>query len=43
MFLRENEDEMKRLTGLCEVQKHGMEDLKVRKVNLLQALTGFKC
>ncbi|RBR21363.1 uncharacterized protein FIESC28_04900 [Fusarium coffeatum] len=28
IFLRENADELKRLTGLCEVQKHGMEDLK---------------
>ncbi|KAJ4011588.1 hypothetical protein NW752_008594 [Fusarium irregulare] len=28
IFLRENEDEMKRLAGLCEVQKHGMEDLE---------------
>ena len=43
IFLKENEDEMNRLTGLCEVQKHGMEDLKVSEINLLQALTGFKC
>lgn len=43
IFLRENEDEMKRLAGLCEVQKHGMEDLEVSEINLLQALIGFKC
>ena len=43
IFLRENEDEMNRLTGLCEVQKYGMEDLKVSETNLLQALTEFKC
>jgi hypothetical protein len=43
IFLRENQDELKRLTGVCDVQKHELKDLQVSGINLLQVLTSFEC
>jgi len=43
IFLMENQDELKRLTGVCEVQKHELKDLQVSKMNLIQFLTSFEC